>query len=284
MRNPPREELNGKTTPVGARSRVKRALSAVAGSGPANGATLLIYHRTGGGTTQELDLPTAAFERQMDLLAAHDVVSLDTALDRLDAGDTRPCFVLTFDDGFADVHANAWPLLRERRVPFTVYLATGFVGKEMLWEGSTARGSVGRGLTWPQLEEMVGSGLCTVGNHTHGHVRPQALTEAELDACSESIQLNLGFTPRHFTYPWGVPVPAKEEALRARFRSASTGELGRNLPSTDRMRLRRVPVRRSDPDAFFAAKLTGGLGPERAYAGMVAAAKGVRRLVQRGAN
>lgn len=64
-----------------------------------------------------------------------------------------------------------------------------------------------------------------------------------------------------------------EDALRARFRSASTGELGRNDPACDRIRLARVPVRRTDPPAFFAAKLTGGLGPERVYAQSVRLAK-----------
>jgi hypothetical protein len=48
------------------------------------------------------------------------------------------------------------------------------------------------------------------------------------------------------------------------------------------MRLRRVPVRGSDPDAFFAAKLVGNLGPERTYAQIVAMAKRVRKAAQRG--
>ena len=34
-----------------------------------------------------------------------------------------------------------------------------------------------------------------------------------------------------------------------------------------------VPVRARHPLAFFAAKLTGGLGPERAYGRIVAGAK-----------
>ena len=139
----------------------------------------------------------------------------------------------------------------------------------MVWEGSTAKEASGRGMTWDQLAELVGSGLCTIGNHTHLHVRPHALDEAELDACTAAIEERLGVTPAHFTYPWGIPVPAMEPALRARFRSASTGELGRNLPAGDRMRLARVPVRQSDPPPFFAAKLTGALGPERAYAAAV---------------
>jgi peptidoglycan/xylan/chitin deacetylase (PgdA/CDA1 family) len=255
---------------------MKSLLSRAPGRGATSrGATLLIYHRVGGGTADELDLATEAFARQLDLVAAHDVVSLDAALDRLDAGDERPSVVLTFDDGFEDVHRNAWPLLRDRDLPFTVYLASAFVERPMVWEGSTAKGAAGRGLTWDQLAEMVESGLCTIGNHTHRHVRPEVLTEGELDACSEAVQRELGVTPAHFTYPWGVCVPGMEPALRARFRSASTGELGRNLPATDRMRLRRVPVRRTDPDSFFAAKLTGSLAPERAYAAMVQLGKAV---------
>lgn len=252
--------------PPALRRRLKSALARTGRDVPAAGASLLIYHRIGGGTPDELDLSLADFERQLDVLAGHDVVHLDAALDRLDAGDTSPSVVLTFDDGFDDVHVNAWPLLRERGLPFTVYLASGFVGRTMVWEGSTAKGESGRGMTWDQIGELVDSGQCTIGNHTHDHVRPEVLTEADLDACTDAIERELGVAPRHFTYPWGIPVPAMEPHLRTRFRSASTGELGRNHPDTNRVRLARVPVRRSDPPDFFAAKLTGSLGPERVYA------------------
>ena len=112
-----------------------------------------------------------------------------------------------------------------------------------------------------------------MGNHTHSHVRPEVLTAGELDECTAELQSRLRVTPKHFTYPWGIAVPSMDDAMRQRFRSASTGLLGRNLPSTDRMRLKRVPVRRTDPARFFAAKLSGGLGPERAYERIVAAAK-----------
>ena len=255
------------------RGGLKTALAAMPQRGAAQGATLLIYHRVGGGTTNELDMDVAAFERQLDVLAQHDVVSLDTALDRLEGGDARPSVVLTFDDGFADVHHNAWPLLRERGLPFTVYLATAYLGEEMQWEGATAKGVPGHGLSWDQIRKMQDSGLLTLGNHTHTHVRPERLSEAELDACTEAVFRRCGVRPRHFTYPWGIPVPGVETALRSRFRSASTGEIGRNLPGQDFLQLKRVPVRRTDPEVFFRAKLTGDLRAERAYAAVVGAAK-----------
>lgn len=255
------------------RQTVKAALArGVPPIGRSAGATLLIYHRVGGGSPDERDLAPDEFRRQLDVLDGHDVVALDTALDRLGAGDATPSVVLTFDDGFADVHEHAWPLLRDRQVSFTMYLASAFIGGTMHWDGSTAK-AAGPALSWSQLAEMQRSGLMTLGNHTHRHVRPEALGAAELDECSDEVQQRLGVRPAHFAYPWGIAVPAMEPELRSRFRSACTGQLGRNLPGTDPMLLRRVPVRRTDPIGFFAAKLRGGLGAERAYAGIVRGAK-----------
>ncbi|GAA4841708.1 polysaccharide deacetylase family protein [Kitasatospora terrestris] len=266
------------TAPAGIRTRLKQQLARAAGSVPGDGATLLIYHRVGGGTGDELDLATADFAAQVDLLAelpAGRVVSIDEATDRLAAGRRTPSTVLTFDDGFADVYENAWPLLRERELPFTVYLASGQVGGEMQWEGSTAKGAAGTGMSWEQLKEMTASGLCTVANHTRTHARPELLTTAELDACNDDVEQHLGTRPRHFAYTWGVPVPHMEVALRARFRTSATGQVGRNLPGSDPARFARVPVRRTDPIDFFRAKLYGRLIPERAYARIVATAKAV---------
>lgn len=269
------------------RSKVKEILAVAGGSdrrGAPAGATLLIYHRVGGGTGDELDLPVGAFVAQLDELVdgGHEVASLDTALDRLDADDERPSVVLTFDDGFADVHRNALHHLAERGLPFTLYLAAGLVGGPMTWEGSTGRSQGARALTWDQVAELHASGLCTVANHTFTHAGPDTVDVDQLDRCSDEIEAQLGHRPAHFAWTWGVPVPALLPAVRERFRSAATGELGRNLPDGNRHALARVPVRASDPLPFFRAKLTGDLGPERAYAGMVRAAKAVRRVGRRG--
>lgn len=256
------------------REAVKRRLAVIPGGRP-SGATLLIYHRVGGGSREELDVTPGTFRDQVDVLADHQVVPLDDALSALEQGDVGHRVVLTFDDGFADVHEHAWPLLRERGLPFTIYLTTGYVGRVMRWEGSTAKEQGAPALSWDQLREMVDSGLCTVGNHTHTHVGPEDLTVDELDRCSELVETNLGVVPRHFAYTWGVPVPRLDAELAERFRTCATGELGRNLPGADPLRWRRVPVRRTDPLAFFRAKLRGQLVPERVYGGIVAAAKRV---------
>ena len=254
------------------RETLKAALALMSSPRPAQGATLLIYHRVGGGSVDERDLATDRFDAQLDELTGHEVVSIEEAADRLGRGDERPSFVLTFDDGFGDVYEHAWPRLRERGLPFTLYLTTAYVGGEMRWDGSTAT-AAGHALTWPQLDEMVASGLCTIGNHTHTHARPERLTAEELDRCTAEVEQRLGVRPQHFAYTWGVPVPAMATDLRARFRTAATGHVGRNRTGDDPMTWHRVPVRRTDPLAFFRAKLTGGLAAETAYDVVVRTAK-----------
>jgi peptidoglycan/xylan/chitin deacetylase (PgdA/CDA1 family) len=256
------------------RAHAKQLLAKYPAQSAATGMTMLIYHRVGGQTPDERDISVAQFSRQMRLLRGHRVLGLDDALDELAAGDTRPKVVITFDDGFADVHTTAWPLLHDNGLPFTLYLSTAYVGGQMHWEGSTAK-APGPALTWDQLGKLAESPLCTIGNHTHTHARPEHLSDDELDLCTKEIDARLGITPRHFAYTWGVSVPRMEQALRSRFRSAATGRLGRNTPSTDPMQLWRVPVRGSDPLSFFAAKLSGSLVPERTYDLMVRAAKRV---------
>lgn len=259
------------------RRGLKRVLAAFGRSGQqaaSSGATVLIYHRVGGGSADERDARVADFADQLDELPAGEVVTLDTAVDRLVHGDPTRSLVLTFDDGFADIHTHAWPLLRERGYPFTVYLATDYIGGTMHWDGSTAT-AAGPALTWDQVGEMVDSGLCTVGNHTASHARPEQVDEAELDRCSDAIESEIGARPHHYADPWGARHPRIEPALRARFRTAATGRVGRNSPSADLHRLCRIPVRRTDPIEFFRAKLGGGLVPERTYASVVAAAKAV---------
>jgi hypothetical protein len=259
-------------------------LGSLAAHRPARGATLLIHHRVGGGTKDELDLPVASLEAQLDHLVEgeHEVVHLDAALDRLASGDGSPTVVLTFDDGFRDVHANAWPLLRERGLPFTVYLTAGLVGQEMRWEGSTAVSQGAPALTWDDLGEMHASGLCTVGNHTWDHAGPDVVDEDQLDRCSALIEARLGARPVHFAWTWGIEVPRLRAAVAARFRSAATGHLGRNEPGGDPLALRRVPVRATDPLAFYRAKLHGRLLPERANAVLVGGAKRLTAWGSRG--
>ena len=250
--------------------RLVKALSLAADAALArtDGITILIYHRVGGGSDSEVDLDLAAFRAQLDHLAAHtDVLSLDDAVAALarpasppatDAA-TRPKVVITFDDGTADFADHAVPALVAAGLPATLYAATHFVdtGTAFPWGAPPA--------SWQSLRDAAGTGLVTIGSHTHSHWlldrTDHATVADDLDRSISLIAEHIGTAPQHFAYPKAVlGSPATEAAVRARFASAA---LARNRPNragaADLHRLWRTPVQRSDAPQHFAAKAGGGM-------------------------
>ena len=85
------------------------------------------------------------------------------------AGDARRLperpVVLTFDDGFADFHRAALPLLRRYGFTATVFVTTGWIADA----GRHAAGrSPGRMLCWSQIREAAAAGV-EIGAHSHRH-------------------------------------------------------------------------------------------------------------------
>lgn len=71
------------------------------------------------------------FDRQMATLAAHATpVSMEQVLAARDGTPLPPRAVLvTFDDAYEDFRRVAWPILRRRRIPATLFVPTAFPGQ-----------------------------------------------------------------------------------------------------------------------------------------------------------
>ncbi len=222
------------------------------------GPRILIYHQVGTDLGREMEVATETLARQIDYLEAEgSIVSLDDAVFRIGTpGDDR-LFVLTFDDGYADMYANAFPLLLERSVPFTLYITT-----QPVEDPSVSRPGA-LPLSWEQLEEMSDSGLATIGAHTHSHPDLRFLgsdvVADELDESNALIHDRVGVEPRHFAYPKGWWSAGAELEVRKRYTTAVLGEGPPNILGTDHCRLHRIAVQKSDGIRFFRRKLATGL-------------------------
>jgi peptidoglycan/xylan/chitin deacetylase (PgdA/CDA1 family) len=148
-------------------------------------ATVLLYHRVSDSMLDSLTVGVEQFQRQLDVLRRHyDVVDLPALLARRGQPRSRPCVVITFDDGYAD-NLLAARLLRRAGLPATFFLSTGIVGSDAAFPHDLQ--SLGRRvepLTWPQARQMAGWGF-DFGNHTEQHTR---LSAVELDAALREIQ------------------------------------------------------------------------------------------------
>jgi peptidoglycan/xylan/chitin deacetylase (PgdA/CDA1 family) len=99
---------------------------------------ILSYHRVVADFAEEakrslytLNIEQKTFRRHLEVLQeSHDVVSLEDALSVLDGTRqaARDVAVITFDDGYRDVYAHAFPVMRDLRVPGVVYVPSSYVG------------------------------------------------------------------------------------------------------------------------------------------------------------
>jgi len=125
-------------------------------------------------------------------------VSLDEAIDMMarQSGLDRPTFTVTFDDGLATTHRNAWPVFERLGIPLSIFAITSFMGEEGY-------------LTWGNIAEMAASPLVTFGSHTvhHRNLAQLAAEEvrAELEQSKARIEQALQRRCDHFCCPWGRP-------------------------------------------------------------------------------
>ena len=97
---------------------------------------ILMYHRFSAEPRKGF-VSAAAFDDQVAHIARYyKPVALGTLIGWLRAGEPIPAhtIVITVDDGYADFHDVAFPILRKHQVPATLFVTTGFIdGALWLW-------------------------------------------------------------------------------------------------------------------------------------------------------
>jgi peptidoglycan/xylan/chitin deacetylase (PgdA/CDA1 family) len=105
-----------------------------------NRALILTYHRFSE-VNGSLATGAAAFEKQLDYLSkSYRIVRLSWLVRLLRGPDPLPpnLAAITIDDGYRDVYRVAFPILRARGIPATVFATTGFVDRSCwLWPDRT---------------------------------------------------------------------------------------------------------------------------------------------------
>jgi peptidoglycan/xylan/chitin deacetylase (PgdA/CDA1 family) len=190
------------------------------GIGPdgAQGVAILCYHRIGTSASR-MSISPQRFESQLDWLQAngYTVVKLDDVAAFMAGRRDLPdkAVAITFDDGYESVWRHAYPMLRKRGMPATLFVYTDFIG-------------AGDALDWSQLVEMQRSGLIDVQAHSKSHrnladrlpgeadAAYRSRLDTELTAPRAAIEraLGPGSRVRHFAYPYGDANEAVLDAMR----------------------------------------------------------------------
>jgi len=181
-----------------------------------NGVPVLMYHSVRDrppAETAALAVSTGAFADQMALLADRGFTPVPFS--RL-YGEDLPAkpIVITFDDGYADFHYNALPVLDERGFTATVFVTTG-------WLADAGADAAGRPLdamlSWPQVREAAEHRI-EMGGHSHSHPQLDQLPDRrladELTRNKGLLEDRLAAPVTTMAYPYGYSSARVRRAVR----------------------------------------------------------------------
>jgi peptidoglycan/xylan/chitin deacetylase (PgdA/CDA1 family) len=218
-----------------------------------HGLTVLGYHRiddSGG----HLSVRTDDFKAHLDFIQASGLQVIDVTQPEFPRRADAPCVAITFDDGYQSVAERAWPELKARGWPATVYVVPRYLegGNVFPWDAETGQDRA-RLMDRDTVRDLADDGM-TIGSHSLSHRYLPALTvqEAlqEIVDSRTALEDLLGQEIRTFSYPmggWNRFLRGMVE--RAGYSSAVTCRRGRNTPRQDPLALRR-PIVESDPIDF----------------------------------
>ena len=100
--------------------------------------------------------------------------------------------ILSFDDGRNDFYSNVYPILKEKNIPSTLNVSTGFV--EHTTDCSFEP------LSYEKIKDILKDGLCEVALHGHRHLHLE--TYEDLESNFQKISKNLGVITSGLAMPY----------------------------------------------------------------------------------
>ena len=198
-----------------------------------------------------------AFERLiLRLKAIGTFVGTGTLMEMLDGRRPipGPCFHLSFDDGFRNIHTNAFPVLQRHGVPAIFFVPSSLVaaGPELARRfclGTPGYAGVIELVRWEELREMQEAGI-EIGSHGRTHARFSAISADPARLCDEiqgskaELEQHLGRECRFISWPYGtlldVSTVSLEVVADAGYAACFGAFRGQVQPQeTDRLRIPR---------------------------------------------
>jgi peptidoglycan/xylan/chitin deacetylase (PgdA/CDA1 family) len=102
--------------------------------------------------------------------------------------------LLTIDDGFYSFYKNAWPVLKEKKIPFILFVNTKTVGSNGY-------------MSWSQIKEISQFNFVHIGNHSHSHTylvdKNDEEIKKDLQTSIKIFKEKLNHETNFFAYPFG---------------------------------------------------------------------------------
>ena len=156
----------------------------------------LMYHRFEENKYPSTNIKIKDFKEHIKIIEEDNInfVNPKNFEEELINNKSKKKILLTIDDGFASFYKNAWPILKQKRIPFILFVSTREVGAFNY-------------MTWDQIREISEEDFVEIGNHSHTHEyladESNELIKKDISKSISIFKKNLGKNSVFFSYPFG---------------------------------------------------------------------------------
>ena len=155
-----------------------------------------MYHRFNENEYPSTNIRMNMFREQMSIIKDlnYNFYSPEIFVKEFNKPKTEKKILITIDDGFKSFYNEAWPYLKENKIPFILFVSTEPVGKKGY-------------MTWDEIKEVEESEFGFIGHHSHTHeylidMDNQKFIK-DIETASMIFKKELGYVPEIFSYPFG---------------------------------------------------------------------------------
>ena len=156
----------------------------------------LMYHRFEENQYPSTNIKLLDFKKQLEIIQRDNIkfVNPKNFEDELMNNKKQRKILLTIDDGFLSFYKNAWPVLKEKKIPFILFVSTREVGSFNY-------------MNWDQIKKISEEDFVEIGNHSHTHEylvdENNEIIKADILKSINIFKEKIGKNSIFFSYPFG---------------------------------------------------------------------------------
>ena len=194
-----------------------------------------MYHRFNEDKYPSTNISMEIFKKQIEQIKKEKInfINPNDFKSNFNVPKSKKKILLTIDDAFTSFYQNAWPYLKEKKIPFILFVSTEAVGKYGYMD-------------WNQIKEIEKEGFVFIGNHSHSH---EYLVEYNFNTFKKDIETsikifieNIGYNPLFFSYPFGEYSLKQEKYISSKFDFAFGQHSGLIDINKNKFELPRFPI------------------------------------------
>jgi peptidoglycan/xylan/chitin deacetylase (PgdA/CDA1 family) len=199
------------------------------------GTLSLMYHRFNENKYPSTNIQIEIFKKQIEIIKKNNFefnnpVEFDL---KFFSPKSEKKILITIDDAFSSFYQNAWPYLKENKIPFILFVSTEPIGKFGY-------------MNWKQIKEIDKEDFAFIGNHSHSHKYLVNFDfeefKKDIDQSIKIFEEKLGYNPKYFSYPFGEYSLKQKKYISQKFKYAFGQHSGVIDINKDKFELPRFPI------------------------------------------